>query len=1114
MKKIIGILLLFTFFSCQNNSEKKENNSNNSEKINPNLPQFSKLNSSESGVLFNNILNETEDLNYFNFPNLYMGGGVAVGDFNNDNLPDLFFVGAMVANKLYLNKGNLKFEDISQKAGIEAKTGIKTGVSLVDINADGFLDIYVCRTGIGALEERANLLFINNQDLTFTESAKAYGLDCMANSNHANFFDFDLDGDLDVYIMNYPADNKKSIQIRGKRIKNNFERITIPETKYESDRLYKNNGDGTFVNISNEAGINNCGFGLSCTVSDFNADGLPDIYVANDYIEPSYLYLNNGNGAFSENYEQFFRHTSHNAMGVDIADFNNDGLMDLIELDMLAEGNKRQKLLMNSMQLKRYETLVRCKYGHQFGRNCLQLNNGNGTFSEVGCLAGISNTDWSWCPLFADFDNDGKNDLFISNGFRRDFTDLDFIKFMSDSLPKQNINYVDVLNKIPVTKIQNYIYQNQGNLKFKNVSNNWGFTDLTFSTGTVYSDLDNDGDLEIIINNIEDQALIYKNNTTQKSENNYLKIILNGSKRNKFGIGAKVIVETSQGKKVRELNPIRGFLSSSEPILHFGLGNEKKIQEIKIVWQDGKEQILKSINLNRLITLNYNEAIKLNNKEEIKQKTTFSEITNELEINFKHQENIFNDFNREKLLPRKLSQFGPNITVGDVNKDGLEDFFVGGAFGSAGAIFIQTKDSKFQKTNQLALNQDKDFEDVGCLFFDADGDSDLDLYVVSGGNKYAYKSRAYQDRLYKNDGKGNFQRAKNDLPEIFSSGSCVAANDFDKDGDLDLFVGGRVVPGKYPFPAQSYILQNNGKGKFVNPTAQIAPELPQAGMISSAIWADYNSDGFSDLIVVGEWMPIVIFQNHNGKLKSVISQTGLSNSYGFWNKILACDYDSDGDLDFIAGNLGNNSRLKASESAPLEIYIKDFDYNNKLDPIVCYYNNGKSYPLPQRDILIEQIPSLRKRFVQYEKYANAGIREIFSPEELKNAITLKCQNVQTCFVQNQGNGTFILQPLPIQAQISPCYGILFDDFNKDNSPDILIAGNDYGMEIETSRIDAGNGLLLSGNGSEFYNPIPLVKSGIAASKDTRDLAQIKLANGKKLILVANNDDYIQAFVQN
>ncbi len=1113
-------IVAFFAFSC--NKENKTTESTELPITAPADARFELLPAEQTGVKFSNTIKEDFNNHILINSYLYNGGGVAVLDVNNDGLQDLYFSATQEPNRLFLNKGNLQFQDITEQAGVAALGGVKTGVTIVDINADGLQDIYVCRSGMQPTDERANLLFVNNGNATFSEKAKEYGLDDRSATNHANFFDYDLDGDLDVYVLNHPVIFKDVNKITAKEVNGEYIRNKDPLDEWESDKIFRNDGNGHFTNVSKEAGISNRAWGLSVTVSDFNADGYPDIFVGNDYIEPDLLYINNKNGTFSVETDKYFRHTSNHTMGVDIADFNNDGLVDVVALDMVAESNQRQKELMTTMILDRYNNLVRFHYGHQIMRNVLQVNTGaapkdGAVFSDIGVLAGVWNTDWSWSPLLADFDNDGFKDLYITNGYRRDISNLDYLNYtapqeLANGLdPKKFKTIDDYLKLIPTTPLRNYMFKNKDGLNFENSGIDWGFVQPSYSNGSAYADLDNDGDLEILVNNILGDVFIYKNKSVEKGGSNWLQVKLKGNQKNPFGTGSKVRITYDGGKtQYMEMTPTRGFFSSSQHIFHFGLGSAANIDKLEIRWMpDGKVQKLENVTANKVLTLNYSDA-KAGKWDEVAPGATIFKSASNMGINFRHKEDDFIDFNRERLLPHKFSNLGPSIAVGDVNGDGLEDFYIGGARDQAGALFVQQGNSSFSPMPGQGWEEDAFYEDMGCAFFDADGDKDLDLYVASGGSTFDANSSNYQDRLYLNDGKGKFTKAIGVLPQETASGSCVRPFDFDKDGDMDVFVGGLVTPGQYPTPPMTCLLKNDG-GKFTEVCAQVAPELQKLGMITDFIWADLDGDKQEELIAAGEWLPISVFKYNNGKLENATARFGLENTTGWWNCLTTADLDKDGDMDLVAGNLGLNSRLKSSEKEPLELYAKDFDNNGSLEPVLAYYNGGKLYPLPLRDNMIKQMPSLKKKFVYYTDYGKATLDEVFSKSELASAQHFTARTFASSWFENK-DGKLIQHPLPMAAQFSPINQIQVGDYNGDGQLDLLMVGNSYSPDVETGRYDAGNGVFLTGDGKGNFSLIPNRQSGFWATREARDLENVKLANGKTLFLIANNNDILEGYV--
>ncbi len=1083
--QIILMMLPLIFFQCDTTENVDRG------------PLFEKVSRTRSNVGFVNSIKEDAQRNIIRYQGFYDGGGVALADFNNDGLADLFFTGNMVQNRLYLNKGELVFEDITSAAGLE-ETGFGwyTGVTVVDVNNDGWLDLYVCKSGLFQEENRKNILYINNGDLTFTDQAGSYGLDHAGYSTKATFFDYDLDGDLDMYQANYGPTNIS--QSRESEYLQRFE-----SDPFSGDRLFKNES-GRFTDVTSEAGIKDSPLGYSHSVGvwDFNQDGWPDIFVCNDFTEHDFYYLNNGDGTFKESVKTSFQHLSNFSMGNDVADFNNDGLMDIVVVDMVAEDNKRLKENMGGMQRDDFSYFLSQGYYYQYMFNMLHMNTGNNTFSEMAHLADISNTDWSWAPLFADFDNDGWKDLYITNGLRRDARNQDARYVFVDLLKKAESEkrsdltseeWDQALKAMPSQKLINYMYKNINGLKFEKVMTEWGLNDPSFSNGAAYGDLDNDGDLDLVVNNIDDHAFIYEN---KSRKSNYLDVVLQGSPQNLDGIGAVIQIWTAGNTQVQQRYFDHGFRSSMATPIHFGLGRTKQIDSLEVRWPDGKMQKLYNIETGQQLELLYDKADNI--EKEGTNSSLFAIANLEVTPPFVHQENEYDDYEREILLPHTMSALGPFLSKGDVNGDGMEDFYVGGSLGYSGSLYLQTE-SGFKKSEQPAFEKDQNFEDAGSLFFDADRDGDSDLYVVSGGNE-SRESSFYQDRLYINDGKGNFSAAFDFLPEISVSGSVVIDTDLDKDGDLDLFVGGRQTPGKYPYPTSSLLLVNEG-GKFIPKTRELAPDLVDFGMVTSALWSDHDQDGDPDLIVAGEWMPLTVFENMDGRFSR--SSAGLDITDGWWFSLAAADLDNDGDEDFIAGNVGLNYKYKASIENPFEIYSKDFDGNGQNDIVLAYYEDDKLFPLRGKSCSSEQIPGLKEKFPTYASFAVAELGEVYGNQNLENALKYQARLFESVYIENLGDAKFRVSPLPDFAQLSAVNGIVIQDIDLDGFKDLIVAGNMYGSEIETVRNDAGFGMYLRNQKGKGFEAIPYQKSGFYMDGDIKSLIQINKGSDDWIIGAAN-----------
>ncbi len=1105
-KFIFTFFIIVLFLSCGDNSKTIPLSTS---EIDPaSIQLFNQLPASSTGISFNNAIEENLKMNYLKYDGLYMGAGVGVGDINNDGLPDLYFSGNMVPDKLYLNKGDMKFEDITVSAGIvDDPNDWSTGVSFADVNNDGHLDIYVCKFLVEDNAARTNHLYINNGDLTFSEKALEYGISDAGFSIQANWLDIDKDGFLDLYVANQPPTPVE--MKRALKDKRNYA---------YTDRLYHNNGNNTFTDVTGEAGITNYSFSLSAIVRDMNRDGWPDIYVACDYEEPDIFYQNNGNGTYTNIANEAIRHMSNFSMGADIADINNDGWLDIYTADMVAADNYRLKTNMSGMNPQKFWELANAGYHYQYMFNALQLNNGNGTYSEIGQLAGVSSTDWSWSTLLGDFDNDGYPDLHVTNGQLRDVRNNDYAKKKREYVAAQKeagiekIDPLKVMELAPSVKIPNFIYKNNGDLTFTDLSMTWGHGTPTFTNGSAYADLDGDGDLDIITNNSNDPAGIFENISSDKGLNNYLRLSLRGDGKNLGAIGTFVEIEYGSGEKqVQELSPIRGYMSTSEAVLHFGLGKNAKVNKLTAIWPDGRSTVLSDVKANQLLVISQKDAIGTGDNL-IKETALLVHDTSQVGIDFKHTENEYDDYAREILIPHKMSTLGPCLAKADVNGDGKEDFFIGGPIGQSGEIYAQTSDGQFQKTSMNSFSQDKNSEDIGALFFDADGDGDADLYVVSGGNEYEENSTNYQDRIYLNDGKGNFTKANGMLPKMNSSGATVAASDFDKDGDLDLFVGGRQVPGKYGMTPKSFLLKNED-GKFKDFTNEIAEGLQEVGMVTTALWMDYDGDNDEDLMIAGEWMGLTCYENNEGKLTDVSKSVGWENTEGWWNNLTVADIDNDGDQDLIAGNLGLNIKYKASKDQPFTLYIKDFDDNGTHDVYLGYYEDGVCYPVRGRECSSQQLPFIKDEFKDYDKFGKATIDEVLGARK-EGAEYRNVKMFESVYIENLGDGEFELHHLPNEAQISPIFGIVSQDFNGDGNLDLLIGGNYYNREIETTRSDAGIGQILLGDGKGNFNPMQSYKTGLALYKDVRAIEILDQGSGNPTIIVANNNDAMQIYKMN
>lgn len=1094
MKFFQFLVLLILISSC-----KKE----------PSISLFTSLPSAATGVQFENNLLFDKDFNIYTYRNFFNGGGVAAGDVNNDGLLDLYFTSNQNKNILYINKGSLKFENVTQSAGVGGSKAWSTGASMADVNGDGWLDIYVCNSGNLAGDNKQNELFINNGNLTFTEKATEYGLADKGYSTHASFFDYDKDGDLDMYLLNNSFQSIGSFNLKkNERMKRD---------SMGGDKLFRND-QNQFTDVSAKAGIYGSviGFGLGVTVGDVDADGWQDIYVSNDFFERDYLYINQQNGTFKEVLENQIKSVCAASMGSDLADIDNDNLLDLFVTDMLPAADARLKTVTTFEDWNRYQYNLDNNYYHQFTRNTLQLNNGNGTFSEIGRLASVQATDWSWGALMADFDNDGWKDIFVSNGISRDLTNQDYLQFASNEefvkkvVSGNRVDYAKLVDVIPSNKISNFAFRNEKNFQFSDQSAKWGLNTPSFSNGTAYADLDNDGDLDLVVNNVNMQAFVYRNNCELTSpKNHFLKIELsNRTSKNTGAFGAKVNLYYQGNRSFQEVLPARGFQSTVDNRLNFGLGSAIQVDSVIVTWPDGFVTKKNNVAVDQIIKLDrFSTEGALAASVESKSGFRFTDITSEMKLNFKHSENDFNDFDRDRLIFHMLSTEGPKVSVADFNNDGVQDFFIGGAKGQPGTLLTQYKNGLFEVANEKQFELSKDSEDVGSVFFDADNDGDLDLYVCSGGNDFSAESLSFRDRLYLNDGSGSLAISPQALPnqEHFESSSCVKAGDYDGDGDMDLFVGTRLLPFSYGKSMNSYILNNDGVGNFTNVTERVAAGLMEVGMVTDAQWADFNGDKKLDLVIVGEYMPIKIFIQEKGKFRDRTNDFGLSETNGWWNTIVANDLDNDGDIDLIAGNHGLNSRFRASIEKPVTMWVSDFDQNGSLEQIICTYENEKSYPMVLRHDLVSQIPSLKKKYLRYENYKNQTMQDIFPPEQLKSSLKLEAKVLSSTVMMNDNGNRFSTKDLPIQAQFSPMYGILVEDFDMDGKKDLLLGGNLYRVKPEVGRYDASYGTFMKGDGKGAFSYVSNRDCGLKLDGEVRDIRTIKIGNREVIIVTRNND---------
>ncbi|NNE27359.1 MAG: VCBS repeat-containing protein [Saprospiraceae bacterium] len=1062
--------------------------------VNSSEPLFESIHKSHSNLAFFNRVEESSEINFYKYVYLYNGGGVGIADINNDGLKDVYFTSTMGKDKLYLNQGNFEFKDISRSAGIDQYGSHKTGVNFIDINNDGWMDIYVCRSGWTTdLNDLSNLLFINNKDNTFTESATEYGLNTSSYSVQSIFFDYDKDGDNDMFLLNHPQKFKQPLPEM-------IDRINKPVLA-DSDRLYENIGGNKFKDVTEASGILNYGYGLGVAATDFNNDGWIDLFISNDFAPHDYYYINNGDGTFTESIKEYFNHCSYFSMGSDIVDINNDNWMDLFVVEMLSEDNVRQKTNMAPMDMDRFDYMVDNDLYYQYMRNAFHLNHGNGHFGDIAYYAGIDKTDWSWGTLFGDYDNDGDNDLLVANGYLKDTQDKDFNKKSNDLAKRFNnqLTFDQVHNLLKSTPLANYAFKNDGEMKFENVSSDWGFDFSGYSNGMAYGDLDNDGDLDVIVNNINSYASLYKNTSDNAK---FVKFKLEGPPLNVNGLNSRIQLHYSNGGSQNQSFQVsRGFQSSCEPIIHFGLGSNL-ISHVTVLWSDGKYESFDNIKVGQLNTLKYGSAPIAKAMDE--PSPIMQELQASSSFDFIHKEIEFDDYDLQVLLPHKLSQMGPALAKADINGDGLEDVYIGGAHGQSAQLFTQTPNGRFLKQVVPDFESDANFEDTDAAFIDIDKDGDLDLYVASGSNEFFASPEWQQDRIYQNDN-GGFKKI-DVLPALHFPTGAIAFCDIDKDGDIDIFVGTRHIPAMYPHPAQSYLLINNG-GAFEIDVSISPEEFNELGLITAAEWMDYDADGDMDLIVVGEWTDILWFENDNGKLNK--TKVLDADNVGWWNSIEISDIDGDGLEDIVLGNLGDNYKYQATDDKPFEVFADDFDNNGTQDIVVCYYNGDELFPVRGLQCSSEQIPDIKKTFTSYEAFGKADLFDVYG-EALTEALHYSANNFKSIVLWNEGHGKFNQAELPYQAQLFPVQDIICTDLNGDKLTDLILSGNWFVSEIETPRADNGSGLVLLNKGSRQWNALDTKASGLFTPHDVRSLLLVESPNTKKLI-VGNNNYAAQVF---
>ncbi|MGB5387773.1 MAG: VCBS repeat-containing protein [Eudoraea sp.] len=1113
LKKIAGLILLLAItISC--NSE-KESSKDDTDKP---LTLFTLLPSEQTGIDFLNKVENQKNFNIFKYRNFYNGGGVAIGDINNDGLADIYMTGNMVSNKLYLNKGGLKFEDISENAGVEGSKPWSTGVVMVDINQDGLLDIYVSNAGNMKANNHDNDLYINNGDLTFTEMASEYNLAKTGFSTHASFFDYDKDGDLDAYILNNSNIPVSSLGYAEQREVRAQDWEGVPDIfKGVGDMLLRND-NGKFVDVSEDAGIYGSliGFGLGVMITDINKDLYPDIYVSNDFYERDYLYINNQDGTFNEEIKDWTSHLSLSAMGIDISDINNDGNADIFITDMLPEPDQRVKSVMEFEGYNIYKLKQSKDFYQQYIQNTLQLNNGNGSFSEIAYFSGVDATDWSWAGLLFDMDNDGLRDIYITNGMNHDLTDLDFNDFFANEIIQKMVltgkkESVDsIINKMPIRPQPNYAYKNNGDLTFSNANKDWGFEIPSLSNGAAYGDLDNDGDLDIVVNNVNMESFVYENNATSLTKNNFIKLQFEGTKENKFAVGTTVMLYYDQNIILQELIPSRGFQSSMDHVMTIGLGASKSIDSLRVIWPDDRTEKLVDISPNQFLTLKHSNAKEVYTPlAKTKKPSLLKEITNNQLIT--HKENVYNDFDYEGLIYKQLSQEGPALAVGDVDGDGNEDVFIGGAKSQSGIIYKHNGNGALSITNQSSLAKDAEYEDTAAAFFDADGDSDLDLIVGSGGNQVG-EEKDYRARLYLNNGNGTFVKSEERLPSTFSNISTIAPFDYNNDSYIDLFIGSRSIVGTYGIDPDHLLLENKGDGTFVNATERSAYGLKDAGMITDATWADMDGDSKKDLITVSDWGSPKIFKNSGRRLN--LQSSALDSLHGWWNVVEAVDIDKDGDNDLILGNQGGNLHYRPAKDRPMKMWINDFDDNGTIEQIVTQNFDGKDYPHHQKKDLTTQMVALKKQNLKASEYSKKTISELFPKEIFDNSIMKKSVISESIIAVNEGDGNFTVIKLPSRSQLSCICGITCTDVNNDGNLDLIMGGNNFEFKPQYSRLDANYGNVLLGDGSLGFEWQDYDTSGFYIRDEIKHLKQFKDKTGRTFIIVAINEKKPKIFELN